>query len=106
MLYLRMCFDREGAGDLRAQHLKTHREYIATFIKGRDGVKIAQAGPMLDDAEAGYRGSFLVLEAASLDDIRAFNAGDPFVTADLFDTIHLVPWERHIGNSSDERYVP
>ena len=105
MLYLRMCFDRTDTADLRAERLKQHREYIATFIEGRDGARVVQGGPMLDETETGYRGSFLVVEAGSLTDVRAFHEGDPFTQAGLFDMVHLIPWERHIGNDGAAPYV-
>ena len=106
MLYLRICFDRPDAAGLRAERLKQHREYVATFVAGRNGARVVQGGPMLDDAQTGYRGSFLIVEAESLSDVRAFHEGDPFSQAALFDTVHLIPWERHIGNEGASSYVP
>ena len=106
MLYLRMCFDRAGAADLRTAQSKQHRQYVASFIEGRNGAKVVQGGPMLDASEAGYRGSFLVVEAESFTDVRAFHDGDPFTQAGLFETVHLIPWERHIGNQGAVPYLP
>ena len=107
MLYLRMCFDREDAGNLRAENLTSHREYIASFLAGRDGVKVVQGGPMCrDDTGDQNVGSFLVLEAGSQAEAQRFHVGDPFTAAGLFYRFEILRWDRHIGNAGHEAYVP
>ena len=106
MLYLRMCFDHVGMESLRAVCLQEHRNYIASFLTHRNGVCVEQGGPILDDAEASLRGSFLVIDAESMGSVKIFHDGDPFVLANLFDVVHLVPWERHVGNNGNTPYVP
>ena len=107
MLYLRMSFDSENAGDLRERTSKEHREYIASFLQQRDGVTVVQGGPMLaDDGGDHILGSFLVVEAASHAEVQAFHDNDPFTRAGLFSRYDVVRWDRHIGNSSEEVYVP
>lgn len=106
MLYLRICFDRPDAGGLRAEHLKQHRDYVASFLESRDGIRIVQGGPMRDEAETGYVGSFMIVEAGSFAGFRAFHEADPFTRMGLFGTVHLIPWDRHIGNDGAAPYVP
>jgi uncharacterized protein YciI len=107
MLYLRICFDKKEGGALRAELLPRHREYIAGHLGDDRGVRVVQGGPMCvgDDTTANL-GSFLVVEAASLADVQQFHDNDPFTRADLFDRAEVVRWDRHIGNPSQERYVP
>ena len=107
MLYLRMCFDCEDSGDMRSTILKRHREYVASFIAGRDDVKIVQGGPMCSDEACDRNiGSFLIVDAASHDAVCRFHENDPFTKAGLFSKCQIIRWDRHIGNENQERYVP
>ena len=107
MLYLRICFDRRDGRELRAELAKRHREYVAGYIAGKNGVKVVQGGPMCtgDDVD-GNIGSFLVIEAGSLQDAMRFHDDDPFTRASLFERADVVRWDRHIGNENQEAYVP
>lgn len=108
MLYLRICFDKQGGGDLRDELRKRHREYIGSHVGvARNGVKVVQGGPMCatDDISKNI-GSFLVVEAESLDDAKRFHDEDPFTQAGLFDHSDVVRWDRHVGNDDRTDYVP
>lgn len=108
MLYLRICFDKEGSGELRSQLVKSHREYIASHVaERREGVQVVQGGPMCltDDLEQNA-GSFLVVDADSLEDTKRFHDNDPFTAAGLFARADVVRWDRHIGNEGQTAYRP
>lgn len=106
MLYLRICFDKQDTS-IRAQALKGHREYIASYLAGRDDIKVVQGGPMcLDDDLSKNVGSFLVIEAPSLEAAERFHNNDPFSQAGLFERADVVRWDRHIGNPDQAEYVP
>lgn len=108
MLYLRICFDKDGGGELRDELRKTHREYIGSHVGAkRNGVMVVQGGPMCvgDDVTTNL-GSFLVVEADSLADAQRFNDDDPFTRAGLFENPRVVRWDRHIGNPDQGGYVP
>ena len=51
-------------------------------------------------------GSFLVVDAASIEDARRFHDEDPFTKAGLFERSDVVRWDRHIGNEGQAGYVP
>ena len=107
MLYLRICFDKPDSGKLRERNLKQHREYVASYLGAKDGTKVVQGGPMcsgdqLDDSI----GSFLVIEASSLQEVQRFHNDDPFTRADLFARTDVVRWDRHIGNPAQGDYIP
>ncbi len=108
MLYLRICFDKSGGHELRGEVVKRHREYIGMHV-GRplNGVQVVQGGPMCrgDDTTSNL-GSFLVVEADSLERAQRFHDEDPFTRANLFDRAHVVRWDRHIGNEGQTVYVP
>lgn len=106
MLYLRICFDRQDAGDLRSEKLKEHREYVASSLTSSGCVQVVQAGPMCagDDPTRNI-GSFMILDAASLEEAQRFHDDDPFTRAGLFGRADLVRWDRHIGNPDQAEYV-
>lgn len=107
MLYLRTCFDRPDAEDLRARNLKEHREYVAAHLAGDSSVRVVQAGPMCaEDDPTRNVGSFIVVEAPSLGDAERFHRDDPFTRAGLFARSDVVRWDRHIGNPDKPEYVP
>ena len=100
MLYLRICFDKQGCEEMREQLRQAHREYLTSFIgEQREGAQIVHGGPMcLTDDVSRHDGSFLIVEAESLEHARRFHDNDPFVGAGLFDRADVVRWEHHIGN--------
>lgn len=108
MLYLRICFDKQGGGELRDELRHTHREYIGAHVGAkRNGIMVVQGGPMcVGDDIATNLGSFLVVEADSLADAQRFHDADPFTRAALFERADVVRWDRHIGNPEQAEYVP
>ncbi|MEO7241460.1 MAG: YciI family protein [Variovorax sp.] len=108
MLYLRICFDKQGGSELRDELLKAHREYIGSHVGAKkNGVAVVQGGPMCaGDDVSSKLGSFLVVEADSHKDAQRFNDEDPFTRAGLFDNARVVRWDRHIGNPDQTSYVP
>lgn len=93
MLYLRMCFDRTDAGDLRNELRQEHRDYLTSGV-----VEIVQAGPMcVSDTDDSNIGSFLIIEAESHEQAMRFHEGDPFTKAGLYDHAHVHRWDKHIG---------
>jgi uncharacterized protein len=108
MLYLRICFDKKGASNLREQHVNRHREYIGSHVgTPRSGIEVVQGGPMSASDDLSQQiGSFLVVEAASIEDAKRFHDQDPFTQAGLFERADVVRWDRHIGNPDQAKYVP
>ena len=108
MLYLRICFDKSDGGALRDQLRQRHREYIGAHVgQTRNGIAVVQGGPMCatDDISRNV-GSFLVVEAETLEAVRRFHDEDPFTGAGLFERSDVVRWDRHIGNAGQAEYVP
>lgn len=94
MLYLRICFDKPGTGDLRNEHREAHRAYLTSS----DDAKIVQAGPMcVSDDDDTNLGSFIILEATDEAAAKRFHDGDPFTRMGLYETSHVVRWDKHIG---------
>ena len=100
MLYLRICFDKPGVEALRNDVRAEHREYLKPFTERGSSVFIYQAGPMcVSDIDDTNLGSFLIVEAKSLEEVRSFHEEDPFTKAGVYGDVRVVRWDRHINNS-------
>jgi len=98
MFYLRSCFDKAGIGDIRNQFRASHREYLKPFVDGGKTVRIIMAGPMcVSDTDDTNLGSFMVLEAQSIENVETFHRNDPFTLRGVFGRVDIVRWDRHIG---------
>ena len=90
--------DRPGGLEDRKRVREAHR---ARLREGAPGVRVVLGGPTLDDA-GDMAGSLLVIEAADIDQVRAFVAGDPYVQAGVYDpaAVQILPWHWGIGRPS------
>lgn len=87
--------DRPGALEARQRVREAHR---ARLRDGAPGVRVVLGGPTIDEA-GGMAGSLLVIQAADIDSVRSFLAGDPYVTAGVYDpaSVQIMPWCWGIG---------
>lgn len=98
MLFLRICFDAPGKGELRNQFREKHRAYLKPFIAPGQSVHLVQAGPMcVSDDDDTNLGSFMIVEADSIAQVQAFHEGDPFTLEGVFGRVDICRWDRHIG---------
>ena len=90
MLIALIARDKSGALQTRLDNRAAHLAYLdATGV-------VAQAGPLLDDAEQ-MIGSLIVLDVANMAAARDWAANDPYAKAGLFDKVELIVWKRVIG---------
>lgn len=82
MIYTR---DKGGALAVRQANRTAHLE----FLRGVGDVKVISAGPWLDGETA--VGSLLVVEANTLDAVKAWNENDPYVLAGLTAKLTIHP---------------
>ena len=88
-LYCLHCLDHETEGAARrAAARPAHLEWAASL-----GPVVRMAGPLLDPAGQ-MVGSVFLMEAESLDAVRAIHAQDPYVTGSVFGhvTINETRW--------------
>lgn len=91
-LFAITCWDKPGALELRLAHRPDHVAYLKT----QDPV-IRLAGPQLD--ETGQMcGSLFVIEVETLEDAKAFSAGDPFVQRGVFDRVDIRGFTKTMGS--------
>jgi uncharacterized protein YciI len=85
--YLIHCIDKPNTAELRTRNLVHHRAYLASQPH-----RILMAGPRLAEDRSCSLGSFIVIEAASLQEAFAFNRQDPFFALGLWETIDIHPF--------------
>ncbi len=97
MLYVRLCFDKPGTTELREQLRADHRAYFKPNLQADVMPHLVQAGPLcVSDDDDTNLASFMILEAASLDEVTRFHDGDPFTQAGLYDKVYIHRWDQHI----------
>jgi uncharacterized protein YciI len=85
------CMDHPDSLDLRLATRPAHLDYL-----NANQAMVKLAGPLLDETGA-MVGSLFILEAASLAEVEAFAAADPYAKAELFASIHARPWRITVG---------
>jgi uncharacterized protein len=96
MLYVIYALD---APDTLAQRLQTRPEHLARLQQLRDQGRLVLAGPMPaidspDPGPAGFVGSVIVAEFASLIDAQAFADSDPYVAAGVYQDVRVQPFKQ------------
>jgi len=88
--------DRPDGGPSRARLRESHRARLRN--PGEHSVRVVAGGPTLDEASGAMKGTLLVIEAATIDAVRAFMAGDPYVLAgDVYASLEIRPWQWSLG---------
>lgn len=96
MLYMILGQDAADALPKRRATRPAHLEYLRTLVEqGR----LVLAGPRprvdaTDAGEAGFHGSLIVAEFASLEEARAWAAADPYARAGVFERVDVEPFVR------------
>jgi len=87
--FVLFCEDKADAEALRLETREAHLAYVATK---REMIRLA--GPLLSDDGEHMVGSMFVIEAESIEDVRALNAGDPYTRAGLFGRVTIHPFRQ------------
>lgn len=91
--------DKPGALELRTATRPAHREYLRN--PGAHRVKLHHGGPTMTDDGERMNGTLLVVEAESLEAVRAFAADDPYARAGIFERVEIRPWAWTTGAPGD-----
>jgi uncharacterized protein YciI len=95
MFYVRLCYDKPGQAALRAGHVETHRAY---FREQTLPLRILSAGPLCDETDESVEiGSFMLVEADSIETVRALHEGDPYTALGLFAEVRIDRLNKKIG---------
>lgn len=86
MLFVVTAIDKPDSLSLRLSVREQH------FAFAHETAKIRLGGPFLN-AKGEMCGSLMIVEAADLDEVKAWHASDPYVKAGLFATSDIRPWK-------------
>ena len=69
---------------------------MAYLDSGR--IKIVEAGPLCaGDKHDAYVGTFMLIDAASREEVVAYHDDDPFTKAGIYERSFILRYKRHIG---------
>jgi hypothetical protein len=96
MLYAIISQDKPGSLDRR---LQTRPAHLARLEALKNDARLVLAGPhpavdSPDPGAAGYTGSLVVAEFASLEAARAWADADPYVAADVYASVIVKPFKQ------------
>ena len=95
MHYIIHCLDKPGALPTRLAVYDQHRAYLAA-----PSVRIVIAGPLVGDDNETMIGSCFLVEADSKAAAIAFNRGDPFHAAGVWERVDIHPFLKRMDNRS------
>ena len=83
--------------DVLAQRRQARPDHLARLTALRDAGRLLLAGPCqaidaLDPGPAGFSGSIVVAEFASLEEARAWGEADPYVAAGVYTHVDVRPF--------------
>lgn len=96
MFYAIMGTDREDSLEARLQARPEHLERIKQ-LQGEGRLLLAGPHPAIDSEDpgpAGFSGSLIVAEFASLDEARAWADEDPYTLTGVFSQIEVKPFRK------------
>lgn len=95
MLFAIHGVDRQGALDTRLAHYEAHKAFLSDT--SAFGVEIVMSGPLVADDGTTMIGSLFLIEAPDRAAVEAFNAADPFKTADIWERVTITGFLRRQG---------
>lgn len=97
MIYVITCLDKPDALPTRLANIDAHRTYLTTHAHP---VETLLSGPLVaEDAET-MKGSFFMVEAPSRGAVEAWQAGDPMMTAGVWESVIVEAFSKRVDNLS------
>lgn len=96
MLYAIIAEDVPGSLDKRKSVIDAHRARLTT-LQSEGRMILAGPHPLIDSADpgaAGFSGSLIVAEFASLDAAQTWASADPYVGAGVYAKVTVKPFKR------------
>ena len=84
--------------DVLAKRMEARAAHLARLIELRDNGRLLLAGPCPaidaeDPGPAGFSGSIVIAEFASLEDARAWAGADPYIDAGVYTRVDVRPFK-------------
>ncbi len=94
MHYVIFAKDKPNHVEKRLANYDAHKAYLST-----NPVKFLMSGPLvLEDKRDTMVGSFFLIEADNIEEVKAFNAKDPFKKAEIWDFCYIEPFNMRVNN--------
>lgn len=88
--------DKPGTADVRSEHFDAFVAYLRDH-PDHPGVALLHGGPTLSEDASAMVGTLLVLDAPSLDAVRAFIADSPLGRAGVYGDVQVRPFDWRTG---------
>ena len=95
MIWVILCKDKPNSLNERMKIIEEHRAYLST-----NPIKTLISGP-LTDKEGNMNGSFFMVEAENIEEIKKFQFNDPIYKAGVWDEISISPFNKRVDNLSN-----
>jgi len=92
-LFVVLAEDKPGHLQVRLDNRPAHIEFLKS-----SGSRVKFGGPTLSDDLEGMSGTMMVVEGDSLEEVKAFQANDPYAKAGLFANVIIRPWKLVLNN--------
>jgi len=93
MLFVMYCLDKPDSLELRMANREDHLKYVGSL-----SIDIQIAGPVFDETGEQMCGSLFIIEANSIEEVRAAGLNDPYQKAGLFSSVDIRPFRKVVGN--------
>ena len=95
MIWVILCKDKANSYQKRMDVIDEHRKYLST-----DPIKTLISGPLTNEPGDLMNGSFFMVEADNIEEIKEFQFNDPIYKAGVWDEIIISPFNKRVDNLS------
>ena len=95
MIWVILCKDKPNYFKKRMEVIDQHRKYLST-----NPIKTLISGPLINESGDIMNGSFFMVEADNIEEIKKFQFNDPIYKAGIWDEITISPFNKRVDNLS------
>ena len=96
MIWVILCKDKPNYFKKRMEVIDEHRKYLST-----NPIKTLISGPLINESGDIMNGSFFMVEAETIQEIKDFQFNDPIYKAGVWDEITISPFNKRVDNLSN-----
>ena len=96
MIWVILCKDKPNSFKKRMDVIDDHRKYLST-----NPIKTLISGPLTNETGEIMKGSFFMVEADNIEEIKEFQFNDPIYKAGVWDEITISPFNKRVDNLSN-----
>ena len=100
MIWVILCKDKPNSFKKRMDVIDDHRKYLST-----NPIKTLISEPLTNETGEIMKGSFFMVEADNIEEIKEFQFNDPIYKAGVWDEITISSVNKRVENLSNHLYV-